>query len=313
MRKISIAAGILHKANADIDAICSMYKENGIDGVDFGFYSYTVGNGYHEKFFSSQTIDELKAIFTPYKEAFERHGIEVVQTHAPFPSYKFFDSPNEPKELYNERALNAIKKCIELTAFFDCKYVVIHPAHGDIDMELEDQKKANIAYYSKLVEDAKRYGVIICLENMWVRRNGGAIVDSACSDPLEACDYIDTLNEMAGEEIFGVCFDVGHANLTGKNIRNSLRTLGKRVKVLHIHDTDKLEDRHTIPYASICSKSVPVTDYEGFIAGLKDIGYTGHLNFEIVNAFKAFPAPTHPALCALVSSIGKYFESEIEK
>ena len=312
MRKISIAASILHKSTADIDAVCKMYKENGIDGVDFGFDCYTAGNGYRDKFFSSQTIDELKAFFAPYKEAFERHGITVVQTHPPFPTVKFVSNiTTETLEEYNLRALDAVKKTIELTAFFGCKYAVVHPAHGVLDMELDEQKKANMKYYSQLMDDARRHGVTICLENMWNRRNGGAIVDSACSNPYEACDYIDTLNDMAGEELFGFCFDVGHANLTGKNIRNDLRILGKRVKVLHIHDTDKVEDKHTLPYAYIGSQGLSVTDYVGLLAGLRDIDYEGNINFEIGNAFKAFPTPTHPALCGLVASIGKYFESEI--
>ena len=313
MRRISIAASILHKSSTNLDAVCAMYKENGIDGVDFGFDCYTVGNGFREKFFSSQTIDELKAFFTPYKEAFARHGIEVVQTHPPFPTFKFVDGKDETKEAYNARALDAVIKTIELTAFFGCKYAVVHPAHGVLDMEPDEQKKANMKYYSQLIDVARRNGVTICLENMWNRRNGGAIVDSACSNPYEACDYIDTLNDMAGEELFAFCFDVGHANLTGKNMRNDLRILGKRVKVLHIHDTDKIEDRHTIPYSFMGTQSLSVTDYVGFLAGLRDIGYEGHLSFEIGNAFKVFPEPTHPALCTLVSSIGKYFESEIEK
>ena len=57
-------------------------------------------------------------------------------------------------------------------------------------------------FYSQIMEDARKHGVTICLENMWNRRDGGAIFDSACSDPYEACDYIDTLNDMAGEELF---------------------------------------------------------------------------------------------------------------
>lgn len=313
MRKISIAASILHKADTDIDAVCKMYKENGIDGVDFGFDCYTAGNGHREKFFSSQTIDELKAFFTPYKEAFERHGITVCQTHPPFPTFKFADSTSETKEKYNARALDAVKKTIELTAFFGCKYAVVHPAHGVIDMDLDELKKVNMKFYSQLIDDARKHGVTICLENMWNRRDGGAIFDSACSDPYEAHDYIDTLNDMAGEELFAFCFDVGHANLTGKNMRNTLRLLGKRVKVLHIHDTDKLEDKHTIPYAYIGSKGKSVTDYNGFLAGLRDIGYEGDISFEIGNVFNVFPAPTHPAVCALTASIGRYFESEITK
>ena len=91
MRRISISASILHKADTDLNKVCAMYKENGIDGVDFGFDFYTTGNGHRDKFFSTQTIEELKAFFTPYKEAFERHGIEVVQTHPPFPTFKFVD------------------------------------------------------------------------------------------------------------------------------------------------------------------------------------------------------------------------------
>ena len=313
MRKISVAASILHKSTTDIDAICAMYKANGIDGVDFGFDCYTAANGFREKFYSSQTIDELKAFFTPYKEAFERHGIAVVQTHPPFPTQKLTDSANETKEEYNARALDATKKALELTAFFGCKYAVVHPVHGLIDIEYDEQKKANMKFYAQLMDDARRFGVTICLENMWNRRDGGAIFDSACSDPYEACDYIDTLNDMAGEELFAFCFDVGHANLTGKNMRATLRQLGKRVKALHIHDTDKLEDKHTIPYAHIGTKGVSLTDYNGFLAGLRDIGYEGEISFEIGNAFKVFPVPTHPALCGLISSIGKYFENEISK
>jgi hypothetical protein len=83
--------------------------------------------------------------------------------------------------------------------------------------------------------------------------------------------------------------------------------------VLHIHDTDKIEDRHTIPYSFMGTQNLSVTDYVGFLAGLRDIGYEEHLSFEIGNAFKVFPAPTHPALCGLVSSIGRYFASEITK
>ena len=314
MYKTSIAASILHKSDANIDAICAMYKANGIDAVDFGFDCYTPQLGHPEKFFSSQSIDALKAYFTPYKEAFERHGIEVCQTHPPFPTYRFADERNETKEEYNTRALDAVKKTIELTAFFGCKYAVVHPAHGLAAVsDPELLKQTNIKFYSSLMNDARRHGVTICLENMWTRRDGGAIFDSVCSDPHEACDYIDTLNDMAGEELFGFCFDVGHANLTGKNMQIAVRTLGKRLKVLHIHDTDKLEDKHTIPYAYSSPKSAPLTDYAGFLAGLRDIGYRGELSFEISNAFKIFPAPTHPALCALVSSIGKYFASIIEE
>ena len=313
MYKVSIAASILHKSGADIDAVCKMYTENGIDGVDFGFDCCVPALGYPEKFFSSHTIDELKEFFSPYKQAFEKYGIEVVQTHPPFPTYKFADEPKETKEEYNARVLDALKKTIELTAFFGCRYAVVHPAHGLSAPNPEATKQTNIELYSSLIDDAKKHGITICLENMWARRDGGAIFDSVCSDPYEACDYIDTLNAIAGEELFAFCFDVGHANLTGKHMLNALRILGKRLQVLHIHDTDKLEDKHTLPYSYVGARGSSLTDYEGFLAGLREIGYKGDISFEIATAFKVFPTPTHPALCALVASIGKYFESRIKE
>ena len=314
MHKISIAIpSHCYRPDADLDKIYGMCRKAGIDGIDFSFESSTFGakNGYEDNFFKKD-INELKKVFSRFKDALDRNGLVVNQTHTPFPTVKFSGGD---VQAYNAYLVEATHKTIELTAFLGGKYAIVHPAHAPNTVLSDEQKKVNMEFYPRFIDTAKKFGVTICLENMWGRRGGSGtcIYDSACADPREACEYIDELNAIAGEEIFAFCFDVGHANLCGKHMQNTLRILGKRTKALHIHDTNKVEDTHTIPYAFCASGGSPVTDWEGLLYGLRDIGYNNFINFEAASAFRCFPEPTHPALCAMFAAIGKYFSDEISK
>ena len=44
-----------------------------------------------------------------------------------------------------------------------------------------------------------------------MRAFNGYIYEGTCTDAVEACYYVDTLNDIAGEKLFGFCFDTGHA------------------------------------------------------------------------------------------------------
>lgn len=311
MHKISIALlGSHYRPETDLDQLYGMIRAAGINGIDFSFCDFTKNGGYCDQFFKKD-MEELKSILSRFKDALDRNGLVVNQTHTPFPTYKF----GEGQEDYNAYLVEATHKCIELTAFLGGKYAIVHPAHAPNTVLYEEEKAANMAFYPQFIETAKKFDVKICLENMWGRRGGAGacIFDSACADPREACEYIDELNDMAGEEIFCFCFDVGHANLCGKHMQNTIRRLGHRLQALHIHDTNKLEDIHTIPYSFCSPGGAPVTDWQGMLMGLRDIGYTGYLNFEAMNAFRCYPAPLHPALLGMFRAIGEYFSTEIEK
>lgn len=310
MHKISFAIPApCYRADADLDALYGMYRSAGIDGIDFSFCAFNKNQGYGERFFK-RDMTELKEAFARFKDALDRNGLVVNQTHSPFPTYKFGDGQEE----YNAYMVETTHKCIELTAFLGGKYVIVHPVHGEAVALSEDQKAANMAFYPQFIETAKKFGVKICLENMWARRGTGTcIFDSACADAREACEYIDELNAIAGEEIFCFCFDAGHANLCGKHMQNSIRTLGHRLQALHIHDTNKIDDIHTIPYSFCTTGGRTITDWQGMLAGLRDIGYRGFINFESETAFQCLPEPIHPTLCSMFRAIGAYFSTEIEK
>jgi sugar phosphate isomerase/epimerase len=267
-------------------------KKAGFDGVDFSFdpiYSTTP-----DVFDLPQ--NELREFFLKIKEEANKNGISVLQTHAIYPT-QVVTAPKEE----NEKLFSVVKKNIELTALMGCKYVVIHPIFGRYDNALtpEEEKKVNMEFYTSLIPTLKQFGVVACLENMWVIRNG-KIYGAVCADFCEAKDYIDQLNEIAGEELFGFCFDFGHATLCSADIVKSVKILGNRIKVLHLHEVDGVHDNHGMPFTGVC-------DWEKIFTALKEIGYKGNINFEAANAWETFPYEVREQALTLLGAIGKHF------
>ena len=253
--------------------------------------------------FYDADIEEILERYRPVKEAMERRGISLGQAHAPFPLHV------EGADDINDYLIRMVEKECAICQYLGCPALVVHP-YSCADKEKE--KEINLAMYRKMIPAGKKYGITLCLENMF-RSEGSHPVVGACADAQEACWYIDTLNEEAGEDIFGYCFDVGHANLSSRNIRHELRTLGHRLTILHIHDNDGLSDLHQIPYTQHPRQTKTGTDWEGFIEGLRDINYRGTLNFETFAALKNIPQEVVPSMLKLIYELGCYFKKRIEE
>ncbi len=267
-------------------------KKAGFDGVDFSFS--TIYSESPEVFDLSES--ELTEFFLKIREEANKNGISVVQTHAIYPTQVVTATKEE-----NEKRFSVVKKNIELTALMGCKYVVIHPIFGKYDNALspEEEKKVNMEFYTSLIPTLKKFGVVACLENMWVIRNG-KIFGAVCADFNEAKDNIDELNEIAGEELFAFCFDFGHAVLCSADIIKSVRILGDRIKAVHLHDVDGIHDSHTMPFLGVC-------DWEKIFTALKEIGYKGNINFEAAIAWETFPYEVREQALNLLGAIGKHF------
>lgn len=252
--------------------------------------------------FYDADIEELLERYRPMKEAMKRHGVSLGQAHAPFPLYV------EGADDVNDYLIQMVEKECAILQYLECPALVVHP-YSCADKKKE--KEINLAMYRKMIPAGKKYGITLCLENLFRLEHGHGSV-GACGDAQEACWYIDTLNEEAGETVFGFCFDVGHANLSGRNIRHELQTLGHRLKSLHIHDNTGMSDAHQIPYTQHVSGKT-CTDWEGFIEGLRDINYRGEINFETFATQKKIPPELLPSMLKLVYEIGCYFKKRIEE
>ncbi len=285
-----------------IDEGFRMIRAAGFDGVDFNIDQTLPGDvirtGGTVPLYDAGEEALIEAM-RPYKEAAERHGVEILQMHAPFPSLV----KNEAGSAY---VLKAIKACIRAAAFFSCKYLIVHPFFFGYDDRLSpaDEWNANIEGYSALIPAAKHYGVTVCLENMFTG-HGGKIYAACCADMAEADRYIDRLNEIAGEKVFAFCLDTGHALLVGKDIYQAILDLGPRLETLHVHDNNGISDQHLFPYMG-------VLDWDRFTRGLRDAGYKGALSFETFNAMNVIDDDLAAEALTFLGAVGRLFAKKIE-
>ena len=297
MNRVGVQSCAWYSDN-DPDGSFRYIKECGFNAVDFNIDHKLPGakmrTGELTKFFD-QSIEELIEFYRPLKEASEKYDVEISQMHAPFPVwYKEMDA-------VNEYVVMVIDKICAICQFVGCPAIVVHPA-GRSTKELEWE--TNLQIYRSFMPSAKKYGIKLCLENMFGMVKGRP-VEAVCARAEEAVRYIDFLNEEAGGDYFGFCLDVGHATLTGKNLRDYINILGKRLTCLHIHDNDGRNDLHLMPYTQL-------VDWESFILGLKDIGYEGTIGFETFRVLTAsFPKELWPSALRLISDTGRYFAQRI--
>lgn len=279
-----------------------LLKEAGFDAVDLNIdvvFNRTGGAAYsvpkHSTLFDLPE-EEVIEYFKGIKEAAEANGIKIAQTHAPFPSYRV-----GKEEDFNDYLTEVIRKSIAVNGYLGCPYIVIHPVVPDYGNTFtkEEIYRMNVDFYARFIPELKKHGVTACLESMWVK-NKTKIYAAPCNDFEEVNRYIDELNGMAGEELFGFCLDTGHVVITSGNLREAIRTVGKNIKVLHLHDVDGVNDNHTMPY-------VGITDWDMIMTELKNIGYEGTLNFEAGNAWLMFPEPLRPDAIKMLGRIGNYF------
>lgn len=307
MHKIGIqAVGTIKQP--DIEMGYRLIKEAGFDCVDFNFDEYLNCNDTNAGIVNDifdRPMEEMWVDFEKHVKMAQKYGLTFEQMHAPFPTLQW------GKEEINKKTLRIANNCIELCARMGGHYIVIHPVTLAYEHSKQEEHDFNIKMYKGLIATAKRTHQIICLENMF-EQQGYHLVEGICSDFTEAAAMIDELNETAGEEIFGFCYDVGHANILGKNLYQSVLTLGDRLKVLHIHDNDGVSDLHTMPYTFARSWGGLSTDWEGFLKGLKEINYQGVINFETCRLMQGLPEELHPAALRLQADMGKYFSKKIE-
>ena len=209
-------------------------KECGFEAIDFNIDHYldvktmSKTGEIVESIFDKPT-EEVLEFFRPLKEASEESGVYIGQMHAPFPVYF-----NE-LDTVNDHIVMALDKCFAVCEFVGCPAIVVHPTKAETR---EGEWELNLAIYRRLIPIIKKYnGVKICLENIFTRRPG-VILDGRLSIVDDACRMIDILNAEAQGDYFGFCLDVGHANLTRKNIKEFMseyRKFENSVQLVKIH------------------------------------------------------------------------------
>lgn len=288
-----------------------MMRRAGFTCCDFSLNDYLTNTElykYCKNGFFDQPVHELKAFFEPHREAAEAAGIQISQMHMPYPCYV----PGAPAKLNEYLAKVVAPKSMEICAYFDCPYIVVHgfKLAGVLGSEQAEWERTE-AFLKTLVPMAEELHITVCMENLYTSC-GSHIVEGPCCDAVKAAARIDRMNAEAGSEVFGFCFDTGHANLIGLDFESFITTLGSRIKVLHIHDNDGIEDLHQIPFTFAKGRENKAsTDWGGFIAGLRKSGYDQALSFETAPVLSAFPDRMKHDVLRFIAQIGSFLAEEI--
>lgn len=299
--------------DANPDDGYKLLKEAGFQAVDFSLHTYLKNTDIYKQelnSFFNKTTEELKQYFLPQKIAAEKNNIEFHQMHMPYPLYVPASSRETNDYMVNVVAL----KSLEICNFFNCRYIVIHGFKlnryvGSEEAEWQETE----AFIHKIAPVAKEMGITICIENLY-DSIGKHLIEGPCCNARLSAERIDRINDKYGVEVLGYCLDTGHANLIGIDFQSFIETLGSRLKVLHIHDNDGAMDLHQIPYTFTKTRENKAsTDWDGFIEGLRRIGYAGSINFETAPVLKAFPDELKSEALKMIAAIGRYFEGRIKE
>lgn len=287
-----------------IDGGMRAIKESGFDAVDLGLDALFPQKDNMDEAYVNYLLDEarIKEYVDTVKNAMKSYSLTIGQIHAPN-AYV----PKKPGD--TEIMRRCVDISIALCKEFDCRHIVIHPIFDAStrypSLTKKDEYRENIAYFSSLIPLLKKNHVICCIENAYCIDWGTKkAYMGACADTTEANNYIDTLNEMAGEKCFGFCLDVGHLLILSIDPCYAIEAIGDRLEVLHIHDNDGYLDDHTQPFLGVCN-------WDRFIKGLKAIGYRGNINLEASCFVQLFPKELAPAALGLLAATAKYFKDKL--
>lgn len=273
----------------------------GFESVDFNLDTFLKNSdvyaGRVNKFFDAD-LESLLAYFGEYKKAFETHGIRPSQMHAPYPI--LVPSRGNVTDYVQK---NVIPKSIAIAGMMEIPWVVMHPFKLQYTYGIDAERAMNLKYFESLIPLLKAYNVGVCVENLY-EAVGGRITEGTCADPQDAIYYVDTLNHLADEELFGCCLDTGHMELTHRELADYIRQVGKRLKILHMHENDAIGDLHQMPY-TFGSKPEDGVDWEDFRKALDEIGFDGTLSFETFPCVNSFPRGAREEVLRTIREIGK--------
>ena len=251
-------------------------KSHGFDCIDYRDFFNPDGEVYQ--------MDDKKL------KAAENIGVKMWQMHAAWP---LDDSTAKSRKAGDKVYVKSIKAANVL----GCKYLVIHPAvpYGwGKEPSAQEVYDINYQRFYNLLPCAKDNGVTLCLENMPFGTEGHSF--SKVKD-------VKTFVRNVNDPYLGVCFDTGHAFVTGDNCYDAIKTLGEDLMTLHVHDDAGRQDRHLFPFQGS-------VDWEGFIKGLREIGFDGCISLETAVSGKT-PEPMREQMRIALAGICRYFADRI--
>lgn len=159
----------------------------------------------------------------------------------------------------------------EACRLLDAPVMVVHPGEHKAGTGPVEQGPELAESLAAILPQAEQLGIRIALENLQ---------PGSSSSQIEL--LVDAVDRL-GHPLIGICLDTGHANMSGYGPAEAVRAIGHRLFALHVHDNDGQRDLHAPPFTG-------AIDWTGFVDALKDVGYSGTLNLEVIDRQGGKPA-----------------------
>lgn len=183
-----------------------------------------------------------------------------------------------------------------------------------IVIDTENVKKASVLeqIIDECVNEIAASDVNIFIENGYTDDNG-RFYHNDYSEGSRLVELTDKLNLLTGCDKFGICINVGHANLLGINVRDMVRVCGKKTGIMHINDNDGKGDYHQMPYTFTTGRGVLSTDWGNIIGDLSRMDFNGKLIFDMKGTFTRTPRELHKVMTELLVSMYKEWQESCFK
>ena len=243
-------------------AIASCLK-SGFRTLDFSFHNYARDGGPIADESWESWLHDIRS----YSDSL---GVTWYQGHAfIYPKDGTIDQHNDA---YEERIRRSIIGC----GIMGVKVLVLHPRNFFIDDDCHKpydfirSKKENIRYITGYLKEVEKVpGLRLAVENLFLPATSQKD-NRYCSCADELVDLVDTI----GSERVGICWDFGHANISGQDQCLSLEKVGERLIATHVHDNAGTIDEHLAPFFGRM-------DWPPIMKKLREIDYKGYFTLEI--------------------------------
>ena len=212
-------------------AMVDFIADSGFDGLDLSLDLFTdLGNPFCVE-------GDIYSVLYSLGNRAKNRGLTIPSCHLPF------YMPNPDDKAAMKPFIRGLNEGIKAAAYLKIPAAVIHPIvrHSSV-CNYNRWKEENLAFLSPLRELAAQKGVTLCIENMtgipYPHQPRELVFGSRAKDIRWLADKLDT----------GICWDFGHANLTGLCQSAELHTVGDRLRMVHIHDNNAKTDNHLLPF-----------------------------------------------------------------
>lgn len=270
---VGLSVGRWQEMFGDEEAL-KLAKAAGADAVDLDLLL-------NDEALYLKSEDEIFSHFEKVAKTAASLDILISQTHGRISGYR-----EDPEFNANQKKLAYYD--LQATKILGCKHCAMHgPSyiHHDINTDpviLRDLAFRNFTDFLPMAKDA---GVKIATETFGDATRTFDSSGRTCIDFFGSSqEFISIFNRLKTETAYGdwfcVCMDTGHTNKAFRfpgqpSPAEMIRKLGKNIEILHLHDNDCMTDQHKVPRSGNI-------DWKDVFAALKETGYNGVYNMELV-------------------------------